>query len=354
MTRAFTKVRIAPPGAIIARSSLILRTILSALAIFALSPAFSQGQPVLTVYVYDSFVNEYGPGKAIAEAFEANCACKINYVAAEDGAALLSRLKLEGAATKADVVLGLDTNLMGEAVKSGLFVPHGLQATSFSLPVAWKDETFLPFDWSYFAFVYDATKLKSPPASLKQLVEDKNGPRIIIQDPRTSTPGLGLLVWVKSVYAEKALDAWAQLKPRIVTVTKGWSEAYGLFLKGEADMVLSYSTSPAYHIEVEKKTNYRAAMFSEGHIMQIEVAALIASSREHDLGRTFLAFLLTDQAQALLPQTNWMYPVKTPKAGLPDAFKSLQMPDKTLSADPAQVAASRRAWIEEWLAAMAK
>ena len=28
----------------------------------------------------------------------------------------------------------------------------------------------------------------------------------------------------------------------------------GLFLKGEADMVLSYTTSPAYHTAIEKKT----------------------------------------------------------------------------------------------------
>jgi ABC-type thiamine transport system substrate-binding protein len=32
--------------------------------------------------------------------------------------------------------------------------------------------------------------------------------------------------------------------PKTVTVTKGWSEAYGMFLDGEADMVLSYTTSP--------------------------------------------------------------------------------------------------------------
>ena len=60
-------------------------------------------------------------------------------------------------------------------------------------------------------------------------------------------------------------------------MTKGWSEAYGLFLKGEADMVLSYSTSPAYHIGAENKTNYKAAMFAEGHATQVEVAGLVAS-----------------------------------------------------------------------------
>ncbi len=65
-----------------------------------------------------------------------------------------------------------------------------------------------------------------------------------------------------------------------MTVTKGWSEAYGLFLKGESDLVLSYTTSPAYHIIEEKKDNYAAANFSEGHYLQVEVAARTVASKQ--------------------------------------------------------------------------
>ncbi len=36
--------------------------------------------------------------------------------------------------------------------------------------------------------------------------------KIVIEDPRTSTPGLGLLLWVKSVYGDKAGDAWGKLR----------------------------------------------------------------------------------------------------------------------------------------------
>ena len=42
---------------------------------------------------------------------------------------LLSRLKLEGKHTKADVVLGLDTNLTANAEKTDLFAPHDLTLT---------------------------------------------------------------------------------------------------------------------------------------------------------------------------------------------------------------------------------
>ena len=103
---------------------------------------------------------------------------------------------------------------------------------------------------------------------------------MIYQDPRTSTPGLGLLLWMQKVYGDDAPQAWQKLAKKTVTVTKGWSEAYGLFLKGESDLVLSYTTSPAYHILEEKKDNYAAANFSEGHYLQVEVAARTAASKQ--------------------------------------------------------------------------
>ena len=61
---------------------------------------------------------------------------------------------------------------------------------------------------------------------------------IVIQDPRTATPGLGLLLWVKSVYGKDAKGAWEKLSDKGITTTKGWWDAYSLFLNGEADMVL--------------------------------------------------------------------------------------------------------------------
>ena len=58
-------------------------------------------------------------------------------------------------------------------------------------------------------------------------------------------------------------------------MTKGWSEAYGLFLDGEADMVLSYTTSPTYHQVAEDVHKYGAAIFEEGHVAQVEVAGIL-------------------------------------------------------------------------------
>ena len=322
----------------------------SIIAIGASASARADNLPVLTVYTYNSFVSDYGPGPAVKKAFEAECACKLNFVGVEDGVVLLSRLRLEGASSPADVILGIDTNLTAEAAATGLFAPSGMDLSALQLPIAWHDRVFVPYDYGYFAFEYDSTKLKNPPHSLADLIDGGSSDKILIEDPRSSTPGLGLLLWIKQVYGDQAPAVWRKLKPRILTVSKSWDEAYGLFLKGEAPLVLTYTTSPAYHIIEEKKTQYVAADFPEGQYLQVEVAGITAHAQHPDLARKFLAFMIGNKFQDVIPETNWMYPVSKVTGGLPSAFPSL--PKKSLMVAPEDVAAHRKAWIDEWLAAM--
>jgi thiamine transport system substrate-binding protein len=307
---------------------------------------------VLTIYTYESFVSEWGPGPKVKEAFEKTCECEIKFVGVADGVALLTRLKLEGENTKADVVLGLDTNLVEEAKQTGLFDSAGIDTTKVQVPGGFTDDVFVPYDYGHFAVIYDKQTIKTPPKSLKELVEGDPSQKIVIQDPRTSTPGLGLLLWVKSVYGDKAPEAWAKLKNRVLTVTPGWSEAYGLFTKGEAPMVLSYTTSPAYHMVAEETDRYQAADFSEGHYIQIEVAGILKNAPEKDLARQFLSFMLQPGFQDTIPTNNWMMPVAATSEPLPDAFGKLVQPKTTFLMSPAEVAANRQAWIDEWLKAM--
>lgn len=316
------------------------------------SPAAAEDK--LTVYTYESFTAEWGPGPIVEKAFEAECGCDVEFVSVADGVALLNRVRLEGASGKADVVLGLDTNLTREATDTGLFAPHGLSPTDLAVPGGWTDTTFLPFDYGYFAVVYDSEALKTPPTSLKDLVDGDPEDKIVIQDPRTSTPGLGLVLWVKSVYGDKAGEAWGKLKDRVLTVTPGWSEAYGLFTKGEAPMVLSYTTSPAYHVIAEKTDRYRAAAFSEGHYMQIEVAGMTKKGAENPLSAKFLTFMTSPAFQDAIPETNWMFPAAKTSKPLNPAFDALVKPAKSLLFSADEVAANRKAWVEEWTAAMSR
>ena len=306
----------------------------------------------LTVYTYDSFAADWGPRPAVEKAFEEKCGCDVNFVALEDGVSILNRLRLEGGNSKADIVLGLDNNLMAEAKATGLLAEHSVDTSSVTLPNGWSDSTFVPYDFGYFAFIYNKEKLVNPPKSLKELVEQRDDLKVIYQDPRTSTPGQGLLLWMKSVYGDDAPQAWAKLARKTVTVTKGWSEAYSMFLKGESDLVLSYTTSPAYHLIAENDNNYATAQFSEGHYMQVEVAAKVKSSTHSELADQFMQFIVSDEFQSVIPTGNWMYPVTN--VALPKGFETLNVPSKTLAMDPDTVAKNRKIWIREWQAALSQ
>lgn len=328
----------------------MLNKVLPVLLLFS-APVLA-AKPVLTVYTYDSFSADWGPGPAVKKAFEARCNCELKFVTLEDGVSLLNRVRMEGKNSKADVVLGLDNNLVQAAQKTGLFAESQVDTSTLKLPDGWHNTTFVPFDYGYFAFVYDKTRLKNPPKSLKELVDSPEKWRVIYEDPRTSTPGLGLLLWMQKVYGDQAPQAWQKLAQKTVTVTKGWSEAYGLFLKGEGDLVLSYTTSPAYHIIEEKKENYAAASFTEGHYLQVEVAAQLASSKQPALAQQFMKFMVSPDFQRTIPTGNWMYPViDTP---LPAGFAALSVPSTALQFSPEEVASQRSGWISQWQRAVSR
>ncbi|MEX0860859.1 MAG: thiamine ABC transporter substrate binding subunit, partial [Cucumibacter sp.] len=319
-------------------------------ALLLATPAAAQDQPNLTIYTYDAFAADWGPGPLLKSGFEASCGCTVTFVAVNSSIAALRRVQLEGEATKADIVLGLDTSFAAGARATGLFAVHGLDLSGLALPVDWADPDFVPFDYGWFAFVYNRETLPSPPASFEALA-GVDGLKIIIEDPRADTPGLGLVLWVKAAYGEHAAEIWTALAPHIVTVTQSWSAAYSLFLAGEADMVLSYTTSPSYHLIAEGDRRFAAARFREGHYLQVEIAAVLASSPHPDLARKFLAYLVSPEGQATIPTTNWMFPVN-PKVTLPQGFATPLTPEATLLIDPTTVEANQRAWIGEMLDAI--
>jgi len=307
-------------------------------------------QAELNVYTYQSFLSDWGPGPKLEAAFEAQCDCDLQFIAVEDGVSILNRLRIEKTRSKADVILGIDNALLEEARNTDLIAEHGVDTTALKAELAWDDTQFVPFDYGYFAFIYDSENITKPVNSLQALVASEAS--VIYQDPRTSTPGQGLLLWMQSVYGDDTAAAWQQLAQHTVTVTKGWSEAYSMFLEGGADYVLSYSTSPAYHRVSENETRYQAALFEEGHIAQIEVAARLKHSEQPELAQQFLTFLISPEAQAILPVTNWMLPV-IDGVDLPDAFNTLIQP-KRLAIDPETVAAKRSAWLKIWRRAAAR
>ena len=315
----------------------------------------------VVIWTYDSFNSEWGPGPDVSKVFEEKTGIKITWVSHGDAGEILSRLLLEGknaeagssAATQQsqdslpDIILGLDQNLAGRILDSGLLEAYRPKGAENILSEIVLDPSFrlIPMDYSFFAIVYDSEKLPNPPRSLEELTNPEFGKSLILMDPRTSSPGLGFFGWVKEIYGSDWQDYWRRLKPSILTIAEGWSSGYGLFTKGEAPMVLSYTTSPGYHLEYEQTERYKAAIFTDGHPLQIEAAGLLGAAKNKDNAKAFLDFMVSPDFQNIIPLTNWMYPVID--IPLPPSFRINPKSDKPLRPGPVS-----EAELNEWAALM--
>jgi len=302
----------------------------------------------LVIWTYDSFNSEWGPGPDVTKVFEKKTGVKITWVSHGDAGQIVSRLIQEGGNSGADIILGLDQNLAPRIVNSGLleaYHPKGAEKI-FKELVLDNDFRITPFDYSYFAIVYDSQSV-TPPKSLEDLTSAQFKRKLILIDPRTSSPGLGFFAWVKEIYGSNWQDYWRRLQPSILTIADGWSTAYGLFTKGEAPLVLSYTTSPGYHLEYEQTERYKAAIFTDGHAMQIEAAGLLKTAKNKDNAKAFLDFMISSDFQNIIPLTNWMYTVID--IPLPDSFRANPKSDKPLL--PGPVSENE---LNEWAALMLK
>lgn len=326
-----------------------MKTILFAAGMLLATQAGAE-TPVLTVDVSDSFASQWGPGPAIEAAFEETCGCDLRYRAGGQ----IARLVLEGKDTPADIVMGISTDETVKARATGAFAPHGQDVTGLTLPFAWEDAEFLPFNWGHTAFIYDSTRLTTPPASFDDLLALPEDVKLVIQDPRTSSSGLALVLWVKAVKGDQAEAYWQALAPHLLTVTNTWAEAYGLFTEGEADMVFSYTTSPAYHMIVEKDETKKAAIFAEGHYFNAELVGKVAGSDQPELAADFMAFILSERFQAMIPSVNFGLPVKLDPAKLPPEFARLNLPETVIFLKDSEADAMREAAVAEWVRALSR
>jgi thiamine transport system substrate-binding protein len=287
--------------------------------------------------------------------FERLHGVKVDVVSVGDAGQVLNRAILEKRRPRADIVLGIDNNLLAEALQADILVPYRSPNIGILPEDLIFDPSFhvTPFDHGYFAIVYDSQRLADPPRSMEDLLKPAYRNKIIVQDPRTSSPGLGLLLWTVAVYGERYTEFWEKLRPNILTITEGWDTAYGLFTSGEAPMVLSYTTSPAYHVEYEETTRYRAAIFREGNYLQIEGMGILRGTKNLALAKKFIDFIITEDFQKEIPLTNWMFPVN-PEVVLPDSFDYAPKPDRILSLPADEIEGNQDLWIEGWLGAVTR
>ena len=255
----------------------------------------------IIVGTYDSFATEWGPGPEIERLFEENCECDLKYVTTSQAGTLLGNIFIKDK----DIILGAsyDANKFNNFYK------------------------FQTYDYGYYAFIYDESSLKNPPQTFEELI-NRDNLKIVVQDPRTSPVGMGLLTWISRVFYQNKEEAIQKINKQIITYTPGWSEAYGMFLEEKADLVLSYSTSPFYHQEYEDNYSYKALIFPEGHVKVNEYVVIPNDSKQKIIAENFLSFLSTEKIQRIISKKNIMYPIL--ESATPSKMKNLPKPSEAM------------------------
>ncbi|MFA6475076.1 MAG: thiamine ABC transporter substrate-binding protein [Patescibacteria group bacterium] len=310
----------------------------------------------LTVYTYDSLSADYGLLPAIKDQFEQDHQITLNIVSFTDTGAMLNQLIAEKNNPKADVVLGLDNINLPDLKTNNLLDPYKPTRAS-AIPKRLRfdnDFTMTPFDYGYVSFVYDSQALTfSEPISLMELVNNSAyNKKIIIEQPGLSSPGTQLLFWAHQALGDdQAKEFFDKLSNQVLTVAPDWNTAYySMFLNDQAPIVLSYVTSPAYHIDQEQTDRYKTIPITDGYLPQVEGVGLVHGSAATTLGQQFIDYMLSQPVQQAIPTTQWMFPVLKNEVTLPDAYSQIITPNlkTSLPLDEITIQNNYTPYLEQW------
>ena len=327
--------------------SVIIILMLAISSIWAQSVAEknSETQKTLTVYAYDTFCGDWGAASAVIPAFEQATGIKVNLVSAGSAVEVINKVRLEGERTQCDVVLGITDDIADKAYDLLESYRSPYIDTIDPKLIFDPQNRLIPLDYGTFAFVYDTQADIEIPTCLMDLTKDEYKDKVILIDPRTSSVGTGLLVWTYNALGDDWIQWWKTMSKNALTTTSGWSSGYGLFTEGEAPLVISYTTSPVYHVMWEDTTRYQALLFSDGHEATIEAAGIIKGTKHREEAQAFIDFLLT-AAQVDLANANSMYPVNG-SIELPAAYDYAPVPETIFTGSSELASQLVAQWIDE-------
>jgi thiamine transport system substrate-binding protein len=302
----------------------------------------------LTVYTYSSFPVPIM--KQIQKHFQKTHGRKVVFKSFSDTGPLFNQLLRERKDPVADVMIGLDNNYFLKTVKAGLFEAYRPSQAGKIRSELIFDPKFrmTPFDYGYIVFNYDQTKLDRIPKTHRDLLDPYYKGKIIIENPLTSSPGQVFLLTTIALYGENGyLDYWRALKKNLLTIAPGWDEAYGMYTSGEAPMVLSYGTSPAYHLLYDKTEKYQALVLDGAAYAQIEGAGIVKGTKNRKGAEQLIEYLLSPELQRLIPENQFMYPARTALT-LPPSFRIAAKAHRLLNLPVDKVGANLDKWLAEW------
>ncbi len=297
--------------------------------------------------------------KKLVRAFEEASGQELEVRAAADAGALTTKLVLTADNPTGDVAFGVDNTFASRALDEDVFVEHGVElpAGADRFALEGEDATrLLPVDNGNVCDNIDrawfAERGVEPPEPLEDLTDPAYEDLFVTSSALSSSPGLAFLLSTVAEYGDDWPAYWERLLGNGALVVDGWTDAYyGEFTqggeKGTRPIVLSYDSSPAFTVPDSGGRSTTRALL-DTCFQQVEYAGLLAGADNPEGGRALLEFLLSEQVQSALPESMYVYPV-VDGIELPSAWaQHARQPRSPYRLDPAEIAANREAWLEEW------
>ena len=321
------------------------------------TPSESQPSGTLNVATYSSFTGEGTAGNWLKSAFEERYPeVTVEFSTPENGVNQFIQRRQQGAPVDADLYVGLNT---GELVRvddrldEALFAAtadrvEGVDAVKEGLRID-PDGRAIPYDTGYISLVYDEDEVE-PPGTFDALLEPEYEGDLITQNAQQSDPGRAFLLWTIIAKGEDGyLDYWSALADNGVRILSDWEPAYNAYLNEEAPMVVSYSTDQVYyHGEGVDTSRHQVGFLNDQGYANPEAMAAFADSDAPELGRLFMEFVLTPEAQAEIAVRNVQFPAVEGVDPGEEFSKYAHEPPEPVTFTYDDLAGNVETWVDRW------
>ena len=342
----------AAPTMTLVRSLFLLAA--TALAVAALAPSAQAQEKVLNLYS----ARHYQTDEALYENFTKATGIRINRVEADD-AGILARLKAEGTASPADVILLVDAARLWRGEQDGLFQPVKSALLEQRIPAQFRGGvSALGTQWWGLStrgrvVVYDKARLKASDVdTYEKLAAPALKGQLCVRSG--SHPyNLSLFGSMLEHLGPQATETWLQgLVDNMARAPKGGdTDQIRGVASGECGVALSNtyyfarlvrSAKPEDRAVVEKVGLVFPNQASWGTHVNIAGAAVARNARNRDAAVQFLEYLSGDDAQRYFAEGNNEYPVVAsaplhPALAAMGKFKAETVPIARVGANTAQV-----------------
>lgn len=297
----------------------------------------------------------YQTDEALYENFTKATGIKINRVDADD-AGILARLRSEGAASPADVILLVDAARLWRAEQDGLFQPVKSKLLEDRIPAQLRDKDATWFGYSTRArvIVYNKQAVKRDDAdTYEELADPKNKGKVCTRSG--SHPyNLSLFGSLYEHLGAEKTEAW--LKGTVANMARepkgGDTDQIKAVASGECGIALSNSyyvarlmrsTKPEDREVMDKVGVIFPNQATWGTHVNVAGGAIAKNARNRDSALKFLEYLASDDAQKYFANGNNEYPVvpsvkvANPALDALGPFKSELIPISVVGANTAKV-----------------